>query len=79
MIFMVSYWIENHLGFLSNILQKIGKESFLIVAFSQIIVMLINEYFSLNAIFKYLVLVVAITWLVYMKNYINRIVKMNIL
>jgi hypothetical protein len=64
MIFMVSSWIDKHLKDVSIMLQKVGNETYLIVAFSQIIIMLLNEYFSLNAVLKYSILIIVIIRLV---------------
>ena len=79
MIFMVSSWIDKHLKYVSIILQKVGKETFLIVAFSQIIIMLLNEYFSLNAVLKYSILIIVLIVLRYIKNSINKLAKTDIL
>jgi acyltransferase len=79
MIFMVSSWIEIHLKYLSIVLRKVGKETYLIVAFSQIIIMLLNEYFSLNAVIKYSALVMTLFALKYAKDRVNKLAKANIL
>lgn len=79
MIFMVSSWIDKHLKYVSVMFQKVGKETYLIVAFSQIIIMLLNEYFSLNTIIKYTVLLLTLIMLKYIKDAINKLAKVNIL
>tara|TARA_B110000503_G_C7097696_1_gene392381 strand:- start:338 stop:1249 length:912 start_codon:yes stop_codon:yes gene_type:complete len=79
MIFMVSSWIDKHLKYVSIMLQKVGKETYLIVAFSQIIIMLLNEYFSLNAVLKYSVLLLTLVALKYIKDGVNKLAKANIL
>jgi hypothetical protein len=79
MIFMVSSWINKHLKYVSNMLQKVGNETYLIVAFSQIIIMLLNEYFSLNAVLKYSFLLLSLIALKYIKDGVNKLAKANIL
>ena len=79
MIFMVSSWIDKHLKYVSIMLQKVGKETFLIVAFSQIIIMLLNEYFSLNVVIKYSILLLTLVALKYIKYGVNNLAKVNIL
>lgn len=79
MIFMISLWINKYFNYVSIILQKVGKETYLIVAFSQIIIMLINEYFSLNAFLKYFFLLLFIVALKYIKDGMNKLAKVNIL
>lgn len=79
MIFMVSSWIDKHLKNVSIMLQKVGNETYLIVAFSQIIIMLLNEYFSLNSVLKYAILIIVFIVLRYIKNSVNKIAKTNIL
>ena len=79
MIFMVSYSIDNHFKFLSTLLQKVGKETYLILGFSQIIIMLINEYFSLDPILKYSFLILCLLVIKYIKDYVNKLVKAKIL
>ena len=79
MIFMLSSRIDKHFKNVSIILQKVGKETYLIVAFSQIIIMLLNEYFSLNAVLKYAILLLTLVALKYVKDGINKLTKANIL
>lgn len=49
------------------------------VAFSQIIIMLLNQYFTLNAALKYGILVIVLVLLVNLKNTINRALKFKLL
>jgi fucose 4-O-acetylase-like acetyltransferase len=79
MIFMVSSWIDKYFNYVSTILLKVGKETYLIVAFSQIIIMLLNEYFSLNAVLKYSFLLLSLVFLKYIKDRVNKLAKGNIL
>lgn len=79
MIFMISYLIDKYFYHISIVLQKVGKETYLILAFSQIIIMLINDYFSLNTMLKYSSLFLCLILLKYIKDVINKITKSNIL
>ena len=79
LIFMVSSWIDKHLKYVSVMLQKVGKETYLIVAFSQVIIMLFNEYFSLNLVTKYSILLLTLVALKYIKDGVNKLAKANIL
>jgi acyltransferase len=79
MVFMISSWIDKHFKYLSIVLQKVGKETYLIVAFSQIIIILLNEYSSLNAVLKYSFLLLSLVALKYIKNGVNKLAKVNIL
>lgn len=79
MIFMLSFWIEKYIKSVSIILKKVGKETYLIVAFSQIIIMLMNEYFSLNPALKYFFLLLILVALKYIKDAVNKLAKVNIL
>lgn len=79
MIFMVSSWIDKQFKYVSIMLQKVGKETYLIVAFSQIIIMLLNEYFSLNVVLKYSILLLTLIGLKYIKDGVNNLAKVNIL
>lgn len=60
MIFTLAYWIEKHLKYTSKVLQEIGKETYLILAFAEIIIVYMNFFFSLNALLKYAIMIVAL-------------------
>jgi len=79
MVFILSSWIDKHLKHVSIMLQKVGEETYLIVAFSQIIIMLLNEYFSLNVVLKYTILLLTLVALKYIKDGVNKLAKVNIL
>ncbi len=79
MIFMVSSWIDKHLKYVSRILQSVGKETYVIVAFSQIVIMLLNEYYALHTTIKYLILLLSLLVLKYIKDGVNKLAKVNIL
>lgn len=53
----LSLVIDCHIKWLSRVLQAIGRETFIILAFSQVIIMTINKYFDVNAILKYSMLI----------------------
>lgn len=73
MVFRVSGIIDKRFKLVGEILTKIGKNTFVILAFSQIVIMLLNEYFLLNVLFKYLLLVLVLLILCMLKSYINNI------
>ena len=56
-ISIVSMAIGKYTSHVSKILQTIGKETFLILAFSQIIIQIINKYLIINVVPKYILLV----------------------
>lgn len=68
MTFVLCSYIEKNTGFLSNLLSKIGRETFVIVAFSQEIIILLHDYTSLHSIICYLILIVSLTVIVLLKN-----------
>ena len=79
MVFKLSVWIEQHMKKCSSILRAIGKETYIVVAFSQVIIMCINHFFTVNVLWKYVILVVVLIFLKYIKDWINRLVKVKIL
>ena len=79
MTFRISVWIEHHISLCSKILQAVGKETYIVVAFSQVIIMLINSYVELNSLLKYLILIVLLVVLKYLKDTINKVAKTKIL
>lgn len=79
MVFLVSYYIESHCKRLSKVFISVGKETYIVVAFSQITIMLMNEYFQMNALFKYALLVVILVLIKYAKDIVNRVVGAKVL
>lgn len=75
MIFTLASYIEKFTKFTSQVLQAIGKETYLILAFSQITIVLLNHYFALNSIIKYVILTVVLVALKYIKEGINKFKK----
>ena len=68
MIFVLSSYIDIHTERLSDLLSKIGKETFVVVAFSQEIIILLHDYTLLHSIICYLILIVSLTAIVLVKN-----------
>ena len=79
MVFLLSVWIERHIKWCASLLQKVGRETYIVVAFSQITILCINHFFAINPILKYTLLVVVLVLLKYAKDGINRLVKFKIL
>lgn len=79
MVYMISMKIEKHSKYLTKAFVAIGKETYIIVAFSQISIMLLNEYFHLNAAIKYGLLVVVLVVLKSTKDGINKLFNSKIL
>lgn len=68
MTFAFCYYVERDTGFLSNLLSKIGRETFVVVAFSQEIIILLHDYTSLHSIICYFILIVSLTLIAFVKN-----------
>lgn len=79
MVFMLSMFIEKHLQNVTKILIVIGRETYIVVAFSQITIMLFNEYFKFNSLVKYSLLVVVLIIIKYAKDGVNKLFKTKIL
>ena len=79
MVFLLSSYIAKYTKVCSRALQAVGHETYVVVAFSQIIIMLLNQYFTLNAALKYGILVIVLVLLVNLKNTINRALKFKLL
>lgn len=79
MVFMISKLIEKYSKVLTRVFVAIGKETYIILAFSQITIMLLNEYFHLNVAVKYTILVAVLIALKYAKDGVNRMLKTKLL
>lgn len=66
----LSVCIERYGGRLANILKGIGEETFIVVAFSQIIIMTLNRYAPMNAALKYVLLVVLLFVIKFLKDWV---------
>lgn len=79
MVFMFSMRIEKHMHRITGVLVAVGKETYIVVAFSQITIMLLNEYFHLNVLVKYCLLVTVLISLKYAKDGVNKLFKTKVL
>lgn len=79
MVFRLSVWVEQHAKRFALILQTIGRETYVVVAFSQIIIMCINHFFTLPTPLKYILLIILLILSKYAKDGINQLVKFKIL
>lgn len=75
MVFMLSSYITNYSIPVSKVLQEVGKETYIVVAFSQIIIMTINQYITHSVLVKYSMLIVLLVTIKYAKNVITQITK----
>ena len=64
---------------LSKIFVAIGRETYLLVAFSQITIMVLIKYTSLSAPIRYFLMVIALIVLKIMKDKLNRVLKFKLL
>ena len=65
----VSIFLEKHdCKFMSRAFQKIGKETYLILAFSQIIIFFTNTYLKVNVVEKYILLTIVLVLITLFKN-----------
>ncbi len=55
----------------------VGKETFAIMAFSQITIVSLNKYFVLNPLLKYMLLIVILAAAIILKNLINKVVNID--
>lgn len=75
MMFGLSSYIVKHLHKVSEIFQYIGRETFVVVAFSQVIIILFNAHFTCSSIIKYVILFVTLWLIIYTKNRIKVLIK----
>lgn len=74
MLFSLSAYIEKYSVRATKWLSKIGQETFVVVAFSQIIIMLMLQYTSWSSIIRYPILAVSLVLIAGVKNGIKRLV-----
>lgn len=79
MAFRLSVWIKNTSTMFSSILQQVGRETYVVLAFSQVTIMCINNFFTLNPLLKYGILVIVLILLKHLKDGINRLIGIKIL
>ena len=75
MIFGLSSYIAKYSKMAASVFSAIGKETFVILAFSQVIMMLMIEHTNLSSIVRYFILVLCLTVLAYSKKYITGLFK----
>lgn len=68
MMFTLASYIVIKLPKVSAVLQYIGRETFVIVSFSQIIIILCNTWLSCNPIIKYIILMICLLLIINIKN-----------
>lgn len=73
LICMISKSIETRFITIRKIMIRIGQETFFIMAFSQVIMCIFNQYFELHFVLRYLLLVVLLIVGIYLKNRIIHI------
>lgn len=71
----ISRYIDRYFIRVSQILQSVGRETFIILAFSQVFIMSMNKYFVINPIIKYFLLIAALVVVKYIKDFIIDIYK----
>lgn len=77
-VFICSQIIDRKIVIVSRFLSAVGRETFLILAFSQIIIMIINHYFSFHFIVKYVILFGAMFMLKMFKDVMKSMVKTKV-
>lgn len=78
LVAQLSVLINRYLPRTSSALMAIGRETFLILAFSQLLIIAFNVYLPVNSIVKYLLLVIALIILKYIKDFIVEIWKVHL-
>ena len=79
MIFRLSVWIERYTKSFSLILSQVGRETYVVLAFSQVVITYINHYLSLSPLLQHTILFAVLVMLKYLKDGINRLVRVKIL
>ena len=79
MLLCLSQFIEKHSPHVSNVLSSIGRETYVVMAFSQIFILFLNYYTSLGSLLRYFLLIVALVIVTFLKNKFNRLVGKKIL
>lgn len=79
LVFSISSYLCKYCKPIKAILSAIGKETYIILAFSQIIIMLMIHYTGWPSLVRYPVMILALIILKYLKDFVNRIVGSKIL
>lgn len=75
LIIMISLVIDKRCVFIGNILSKIGMETYVVLAFSQVIILYLNINVSFNYPFcKYVILIIVLILITNVKNYIKKFI-----
>ena len=77
MMFALSQYLSKYTTICSLVLSAVGRETFVVVAFFQIIIMAINKCLFLPSIFKYAIAIIVLVVLAYLKNVLIKIAKQN--
>ena len=72
---LLAILIDKHSTSISRVLQSVGKETYLILAFAEIIIVYLNYFFELNSFIKYILLIIILFVLCQIKNVAIRIVN----
>lgn len=72
----ISQLIDRYARRASNILQSVGRETFIILAFSQIFILTLNKYWLIPGLLKYALLAVALIAVKYLKDFIVNIYRL---
>ena len=75
LVFCFSKLIEKNSVYLCRVFTAIGKETFAIMAFSQLIIQSINEYWKIPFYAKYAILIVALITIIVTKNRVINWIK----
>lgn len=73
MMFSLSVYIEKYSAYATKWLSKIGQETFVVVAFSQIIMMVMIQHTSWSSLIRYPILAVSLVSIVVIKNIIKKL------
>ncbi len=76
MLFSFSSFMIKYLQKVSEVFQYIGKETFVIVAFSQVIIILCNSYFICSSMIKYMILFISLWSIIFIKNRMKVLTKL---
>lgn len=79
MMFTLSSWLTNKIALITKVFQAIGKETFIIMAFSQILGEMVQFFFSTNKLFEYAAMVFLLFIIVLIKNGINRLIGFKLI
>lgn len=79
MVSCISSYICKYSRLLTKVLSSIGKETYLILAFSQIIIGLMLHYTNWSSPIRYSIMIIMLVALKYMKDLINKIIGQKIL